>query len=132
MTRRVQHVRRAIDGDDLPNIGRDNFRQLPRSTSEVADDERRIDQPEYAPEIERIAEQIAAEAIPVTRSGREELLRLRTPPRQHAAKASIILPCCRCRCNLFLDDRPEPPRTRVELVSRRPVSYTHLTLPTSD
>src|SRR6187401_1730437 len=119
MTGSVQHVRRAIDCDDLPNVRRDDFRQLPRPASQVADDQRRIDQPEYTPEIERIAEEIAAEAIPVTRSGGEKFLRLRAPPRQYAAEASIILPCCRRRCNLFLDDRPEPPRTRVQLVSRR-------------
>ena len=41
---------------------------------EVADDERRIDQPEHRPEIELIAEEIASQPIPPASGRREKFL----------------------------------------------------------
>ena len=38
----------------------------------------------------------------------------------------------RAETRLIADDRPAIENTLVELVDRSPVSYTHLTLPTSD
>ena len=69
--------------------------ELSRAAAEVADDERRVDQAEHRPQKERVAEQLAAQVIPSAGRGREELLRLRPAPRQHAAEPPFVLPCRR-------------------------------------
>ena len=46
----------------------------PVATSQIADDERGIDQSQNRPQVERVAKQIAPQVVPVARCGCEELL----------------------------------------------------------
>src|SRR5688572_18516447 len=66
-TRRVEHVHRAVDRNHLLHVRSNDFRQLPGAAAEIADYESRVDETEHAPEKEGVAEQIAAQAIPVAR-----------------------------------------------------------------
>jgi len=45
----VEHVGRAVDRDDALDVRGDRIRELSSSATEVADDERWIDQTEHAP-----------------------------------------------------------------------------------
>src|SRR5687767_3539574 len=92
LARRLEHVVRAVDRDHLADVRRHSFRELAGATAQVADDERRVDQAEDAPEKKGVAEELAAEPIPPAGGGREELLRFGAPPRQHAAQPPIVLP----------------------------------------
>ena len=83
--------------------------------------QRRIEQAEQRVQMKRVAEQLLAQMIPLPRRGREELLGLRSPPREHARQpALVVVRAARCR-HLLADQRPQPPRARVELVERHAV-----------
>ena len=132
MARGVEHVGGTVHRYHAADVRRHCFRQLSRAAAEVADDERRIDQPEHRPQKELVAEELAAQVIPSAGRRREKLLGLRPAPRQHAAKTPIVLPGCRRRGDLLADERPQPLGARVEVVHRHAVEPARAVTPRRD
>ena len=130
--RGVEHVGRAVDGDDAPHVRRNRLGELPRPASQIADDQRRIDQAEHRPQVEAVAEQVAAQAIPVAGGGGEELLRLRAAAREDALQPPLVLAGGGRRRHLLANQRPEPARARIEVVERHAVEAARAVAPGAD
>ena len=132
MPRRVEHVGGTVNRYHAPDVRRHCFRQLSRSAAEVADDQRRVDEPEHGPEKELVAEELAAQVIPSAGSRREKLLRLGAAAREHTAQTAIVLTGAGRRGDLFADERPQPLGARVELIDRHAVEPARAVAPRRD
>ncbi len=125
----VEHVVGTVNRYHAPDVRRHNFRQLSRATAEVTDDQRRIDETEHGPQEELVAEQLAAKPIPSARRRREELLRLRPTPAQHAPQPTLVLLGTSRGGHLLGDERPQPASAGIEVVDRHAVEAARAVAP---
>ena len=72
--RRLQHVGRAVDGDDRGDVRRQHRGQLPGAAAEIANPQRRVEQRQRRLGVERLAEEIGTQPVPLPRRLREERL----------------------------------------------------------
>src|SRR4030095_10515047 len=91
LPRGVKHVFGTVNRYHAPDVWRHNFRQLPRATAEVADDEPWIDETQHRPQKDLVAKQLASKPVPSAGGRCEELLRLGPSPAQHTAQPSLVL-----------------------------------------
>ena len=64
---RLQHVRRAIHGDDARDIRREGLGHLPGAAAEIADHQAIVEQGQQRGQVHALAEQVRPESIPLPR-----------------------------------------------------------------
>ena len=113
---RLQHVGRAVDADHARDVRREQRAELPGAAAR----DRRRPASGRAGRAARAGETSAPKSssrrsIPLPRRRRKKLLRLRSPPREHARQAPLVVIGPARRRDLLADERPEASRASVEI-----------------
>ena len=66
LSRGFEHVLGTVNRYHAPDVGRHNFRQLSGATAEVADNQRRVDEPQHRPQKKLVTEQFPSQPVPAT------------------------------------------------------------------
>jgi hypothetical protein len=94
---------------------------LPGAAAEITHDPIRIEEAEHRRMVERLAEQVGAKLVPLTRRRGEELLRLGTPLGEHPFEAAGVLLRARGIGDLVAHDLPEALSAVVHAFAEAPV-----------
>jgi hypothetical protein len=118
LLRRLEHRSRPVDRHHARDERRQGGAHRAGPATEIADDPRAVCQGGERREVEAIAEQLVADAIPLPDRRREKLLRLRAPLGERRLKTALILRRRGARTDMFADQQPEPAGRPVQLFSR--------------
>src|SRR5689334_692389 len=113
-----EHRTRLVDGDDAPNAGSEQFADVTRPASEIADDPPLVEEIEKGEKVGPLPDHFSAHLIPRVMRRREEYLRAAAACRdtlgEHTLQATRVLRGTGRRRHLLADDVPESFCRRLE------------------
>ena len=119
LPRGLQHRGGCVDRDHPRHEGRQRGAHLPRAAAEIADDPVGLRQAGQRRQMEPVAEQFVADAIPLTGRRREEFLGSGAALAERRLQAPLILRRGGRVADLLADEGPQPPRGGLQIARHR-------------